>query len=101
MSNISLRPSFLQRLTINNFASWFFLVAVPEVHVIPKLQSRAPGELAEMECHVVGMPLPQVSWLKNDEELKITSEKYTIIGWWIDDVFNGFQFPYLRLSILH
>lgn len=53
---------------------------VPEVHVIPKLQSRAPGELAEMECHVVGMPLPQVSWLKNDEELKITSEKYTVIG---------------------
>ncbi|KAG8190293.1 hypothetical protein JTE90_012583 [Oedothorax gibbosus] len=53
---------------------------LPEVHVVPKLQSRAPGELAEMECHVIGVPQPRVTWLKNDEELKMGSEKYTIIG---------------------
>ncbi|GFY72427.1 follistatin-related protein 5 [Trichonephila inaurata madagascariensis] len=53
---------------------------LPEVHVVPKLQSRAPGELAEMECHVIGVPQPRVYWLKNDEELKMGSEKYTIIG---------------------
>lgn len=53
---------------------------IPEVHVIPKLQSRAPGELAEMECHVIGVPTPAVSWLKNDEELKLMTDKYTIVG---------------------
>ncbi|XP_054711167.1 follistatin-related protein 5-like [Uloborus diversus] len=53
---------------------------IPEVHVIPKLQSRAPGELAEMECHVIGVPTPSVTWLKNDEELKLMSDKYTIVG---------------------
>lgn len=53
---------------------------IPEVHVIPKLQSRAPGELAEMECHVIGVPTPHVSWLKNDEELKLMTDKYTIVG---------------------
>ncbi|XP_023220936.1 follistatin-related protein 5-like isoform X2 [Centruroides vittatus] len=53
---------------------------IPEVHAIPKLQSRAPGELTEMECHVTGVPLPHVTWLKNDEELRLSSEKYTIVG---------------------
>ncbi len=59
---------------------FFFPSAIPEVHVIPKLQSRAPGELAEMECHVIGVPTPAVSWLKNDEELKLMTDKYTIVG---------------------
>lgn len=45
----------------------------PEVHVIPRLQSRAPGELAEMECHVTGVPAPSVQWLKNDEPLKMST----------------------------
>ncbi|XP_064457784.1 follistatin-related protein 5-like isoform X1 [Ornithodoros turicata] len=53
---------------------------MPEVHVIPKLQSRAPGELAEMECHVIGVPTPRVTWLKNDEGLKMATDKYTIVG---------------------
>lgn len=53
---------------------------MPEVHVIPKIQSRAPGELAEMECHVTGVPMPKVSWLKNDEDLKMASDRYTIVG---------------------
>lgn len=54
--------------------------SVPEVHVVPKLQYHAPGELAEMECHVSGIPMPKVTWLKNDEELKMNNEKYKIIG---------------------
>lgn len=53
---------------------------MPEVRVIPKLQSRAPGELAEMECHVTGVPTPRVTWLKNDEGLRVATDKYTIIG---------------------
>ncbi|XP_076348907.1 follistatin-related protein 5-like isoform X2 [Tachypleus tridentatus] len=53
---------------------------LPEVHVIPKLQSRAPGELAEMECHVTGVPTPNVSWLKNDDELRVRVNKYTVVG---------------------
>lgn len=43
------------------------------MHVIPRLQSRAPGELAEMECHVTGVPAPSVQWLKNDEPLKMAT----------------------------
>lgn len=50
------------------------------MHVIPRIQSRAPGELAEMECHVTGVPVPNVKWLKNDENLKMLADKYTIVG---------------------
>ncbi|XP_066246527.1 follistatin-related protein 5-like [Euwallacea similis] len=55
---------------------------LPEVHVMPKIQSKRPGEDAQMFCHVSGEPFPQVQWLKNDEELKIedSSKKYQIIG---------------------
>lgn len=58
----------------------FSFSALPEVRVVPKLQSRAPGELAEMECRATGVPQPRVYWLKNDEELRMGSEKYAIIG---------------------
>ncbi|PRD31101.1 UNVERIFIED_CONTAM: hypothetical protein NCL1_24418 [Trichonephila clavipes] len=73
-------PSLLYIYTYN--VLFFLFLAIPEVHVIPKLQSRAPGELAEMECHVIGVPTPAVSWLKNDEELKLMTDKYTIVGRW-------------------
>ncbi|XP_048519754.1 follistatin-related protein 5 [Dendroctonus ponderosae] len=55
---------------------------LPEVNVMPKIQSKKPGEDAQMFCHVSGEPFPQVKWLKNDEELKIdeNSKKYQIIG---------------------
>ncbi|XP_076361506.1 follistatin-related protein 5-like [Tachypleus tridentatus] len=53
---------------------------LPEVHIIPKLQSRSPGEFIEIECHVAGVPTPNVSWLKNDYELKDEDDKYTIVG---------------------
>jgi len=55
---------------------------MPEVHVMPKIQSKKPGEDAHMFCHVSGEPFPQVKWLKNDEELKFddVSRKYQIIG---------------------
>lgn len=61
----------------------FSSIALPEVRVVPKLQSRAPGELAEMECRATGVPQPRVYWLKNDEELRMGSEKYAIIGEYI------------------
>ncbi|KAG1696653.1 Follistatin-related protein 5 [Nymphon striatum] len=53
---------------------------VPKVKVLPKLQYRAPSEMASMMCHVVGEPTPTVKWLKNDDKLKMASHKYTIIG---------------------
>ncbi|XP_037025567.1 follistatin-related protein 5-like isoform X2 [Bradysia coprophila] len=54
---------------------------VPEVHVIPRLQSRRPGETSEMFCHVSGEPFPVVNWLKNDEPLHSDQPyKYEIIG---------------------
>ncbi|KAL1494445.1 hypothetical protein ABEB36_010043 [Hypothenemus hampei] len=56
--------------------------SLPEVRVMPKIQSKRPGEDAEMYCHVSGEPFPQVEWLKNDEILRIeeNSGKYQFIG---------------------
>lgn len=57
------------------------ILAVPDVHVIPRLQSRRPGESSEMFCHVTGEPFPTVTWLKNDEPLHVDQpHKYEIIG---------------------
>ncbi|XP_018322543.1 follistatin-related protein 5 [Agrilus planipennis] len=54
---------------------------VPEVHVMPKIQSKRPGEDAVMYCHVAGEPFPKVEWLKNDETLHLDSpHKYQIVG---------------------
>lgn len=78
---------FCCRIVLNIFPLYFIIsvllpssTALPEVRVVPKLQSRAPGELAEMECRATGVPQPRVYWLKNDEELRMGSEKYAIIG---------------------
>lgn len=54
-------------------------IAIPEVRVTPRLQSKRPGEEATMSCHVVGEPLPRVEWLKNDDSLH-DEEKYEVVG---------------------
>lgn len=51
------------------------IIAVPEVRVTPRLQSKRPGEEATMWCHVVGEPLPRVEWLKNDEALRFDEDE--------------------------
>lgn len=49
--------------------------------MIPRLQSRRPGESSEMFCHVTAEPFPIVNWLKNDEPLHSDQPyKYEIIG---------------------
>nr|XP_018913078.1 PREDICTED: follistatin-related protein 5-like isoform X1 [Bemisia tabaci] len=54
---------------------------VPQVKVTPKIQSRRPGEVASMLCHVVGEPFPKVDWLKNKEPLRLDSpRKYEVVG---------------------
>ncbi|EEB13958.1 conserved hypothetical protein [Pediculus humanus corporis] len=54
---------------------------VPEVKVTPKIQSKQPGEISSMFCHVVGEPFPSVEWLKNDEQLKSEIPlKYEVLG---------------------
>uniref|UniRef100_T1IVU0 Follistatin-related protein 5 n=1 Tax=Strigamia maritima TaxID=126957 RepID=T1IVU0_STRMM len=53
---------------------------LPQVHVIPKIQSKHPGDEAVMQCHASGVPTPRVQWLKNDEELKLEMHKYNVIG---------------------
>lgn len=53
---------------------------LPQVHVIPKIQSKRPGDEATLECHASGVPTPRVQWLKNDEELKMDVQKYSVIG---------------------
>ncbi|XP_050437468.1 follistatin-related protein 5-like [Adelges cooleyi] len=54
---------------------------LPEVKVMPKIQSRKPGERTSMFCHVIGEPFPEVVWLKNEERLKLDLvQKYKEIG---------------------
>lgn len=92
---------------------FFFLpkivLALPEVKVTPRIQSRRPGEKTSMFCHVIGEPFPevraiffviylrerwrgfntsfvptyftQVVWLKNEERLKLDMvHKYRVVG---------------------
>ncbi|GAB6019625.1 hypothetical protein CHUAL_001187 [Chamberlinius hualienensis] len=53
---------------------------VPQVRVMPRIQSRKPGEEVTIKCHANGVPLPSVHWLKNDEELKMAKQKYSVVG---------------------
>ncbi|CAD7093985.1 unnamed protein product [Hermetia illucens] len=55
---------------------------MPEVRVMPRIQSKRPGESAEMYCHVIGDPFPKVEWLKNDERIELVGKanKYQVIG---------------------
>lgn len=53
---------------------------MPQVRVMPKIQSRKPGEEATIQCRANGVPLPTVQWLKNDEDLKLSNLKYNVIG---------------------
>jgi len=39
----------------------FFILALPEVKVMPRIQSRRPGERTSMFCHVIGEPFPEVN----------------------------------------
>lgn len=49
---------------------------------MPRIQSKRPGESAEMYCHVIGDPFPKVEWLKNDERIELVGKanKYQVIG---------------------
>ena len=63
---------------ITNFC---LILALPNVKITPKLQSVAPSSTATVSCHVVGEPQPAVSWLKNDEPLRLLNhDKYTVMG---------------------
>ncbi|XP_050305276.1 follistatin-related protein 4-like isoform X2 [Anthonomus grandis grandis] len=60
---------------------------LPEVRVVPKYQSKRPGEDAEMFCHVSGEPMPNVTWLKNDQQIpsvqfgdEDSHSKFEIVG---------------------
>lgn len=53
----------------------------PTIVVAPKMQSRMPGERAEILCHAIGGMQAQIEWMKNDKPLELDgSGKYTIIG---------------------
>lgn len=39
----------------------YCFIALPEVKVTPRIQSRRPGEKTAMFCHVIGEPFPEVS----------------------------------------
>lgn len=54
--------------------------ALPVILVSPQMQSKRPGEVAEIFCHSLGEFSPEFSWLKNEEPLEQNDEKYTIIG---------------------
>lgn len=52
--------NFFTRLRLFFFFFHSFL-ALPEVKVTPRIQSRRPGEKTSMFCHVIGEPFPEVS----------------------------------------
>lgn len=63
---------------------FFLLAATPEVYVTPHLQSRRPGEVAEIACSIIGEPVPYIKWMKNDETIQMdgakASSKYEFVG---------------------
>lgn len=48
--------------------------------VSPQMQSKRPGESAEIICHSLGEFVPSLEWLKNEKPLERNNIKYTIIG---------------------
>lgn len=53
---IHLRPA-----NVTTFFIFSPFKALPEVKVMPRIQSRRPGEKTSMFCHVIGEPFPEVS----------------------------------------
>ncbi|ODN02108.1 Follistatin-related protein 5 [Orchesella cincta] len=57
---------------------------VPEVKVRPHMEwvqwLQQPGQEVSMECRAQGEPLPAVRWLKNDNPVIPSKDKYTIAG---------------------
>jgi hypothetical protein len=53
---------------------------MPMILVSPQMQSKRPGESAEIFCHSLGEYANSLGWLKNDKQLEQNDEKYTIVG---------------------
>jgi len=52
----------------------------PDVKVRPHIKWERPGQDVSMECRAQGEPLPAVRWLKNDNPVIPSKDKYTIAG---------------------
>jgi follistatin-related protein 5 len=52
----------------------------PIILVSPEMQSKRPGESAEITCHSLGEYAASLGWLKNDKPIEQNEVKYTIIG---------------------
>lgn len=48
--------------------------------VSPIMQSKRPGESAELVCHSLGEFVSSLNWLKNEKPLTRESNKYTVAG---------------------
>lgn len=64
---------------------WFFYpfskhLVAPHVKVRPHIKWERPGQDVSMECRAQGEPLPTVRWLKNDNLVIPSKNKYTITG---------------------
>ncbi|CAG2067962.1 unnamed protein product, partial [Timema podura] len=55
-------------------------MAIPEVKVTPRIQSRRPGEESSMFCHVIGEPFPKYELVGNGTELQLHSIGYADTG---------------------
>jgi len=58
----------------------FDILAQPLILVSPRMQSKRPGESAELTCFSLGEFAPSLSWLKNETPLNTSDVKYTIFG---------------------
>lgn len=56
------------------------------------MQSKRPGESAEIICYSIGEFFPSLNWLKNEKPLEVSNEKYTIMGNGTSLVINNLSF---------
>lgn len=65
----------------NNRLTCLIFSGQPAILVTPQMQSKRPGESAEIICHSLGEFVPTLGWLKNEKPMELTNDvKFTILG---------------------
>lgn len=67
--------------SLNIFLKLSSILAPAVILVAPPMQSKRPGESAEIVCHSLGEFVPSLGWLKNEKPLdESDGSKYTVLG---------------------
>ncbi|KAI8039124.1 hypothetical protein M5D96_007841, partial [Drosophila gunungcola] len=68
-------PQVLQRQGLLSLGEHHFKCAKPQFLVAPQDGQSAEGEQAELSCEVTGLPRPQVTWMRNTQEVVVGEDK--------------------------